>query len=121
MWILVLVCYTCQSSRTVPSGHATKVFDIYETTLRRIAYDFGPAHAVGSRQWPIALWFDAECRAIRRECRRLERKYRRINSIEDPAAWTKVVRKEHVDFRSKKNEYWTDRVNNERDTPSKLW
>jgi len=35
-------------------------------------------------------------------------------SIEDRAAWTKAVRKKHVDFQYKKNEYWTERVNNER-------
>ena len=57
-----------------PSGDATQLFETYESTLRRIADQFAPAHAVRSRQRPLAPWFDAECRAIRRDCRRLERK-----------------------------------------------
>ena len=35
--------------------------------------------------------------------------------------WTEAVCKKHVDFQSKKNGYWTEQVNNERCTPSKLW
>jgi len=104
-----------------PAGSATELFEIYDTTLRRLADQFAPAHAVRSRRRPLAPWFDAECRSVRRECRRLERKYRRTNDIDDRAAWTAATRKKHIDFRAKQNCYWTDRINSERQTPSKLW
>ena len=104
-----------------PTGNAAELFEIYDATLRRIADQFAPTHAVRSRQRPLAPWFDSECRTMRRECRRLERKYRRTKNIEDRTAWTKAVRQKHVEFRSRKNSYWTERVNGERHSPSKLW
>lgn len=105
----------------VPSGDASQLFETYETTLRRLADEYVPLHAVQSRQRPLAPWFDADCRAIRRNCRRLEQKYRRTNSIEDRAAWAEAVRNKFVEFRSKKNEYWTERITGERHMPAKLW
>ena len=104
-----------------PSASASELFDIYETTLCGIADQFAPAHSVRSRCRPLSPWFDAECRAIRRECRRLERKYRRTKTLEDRAAWTKAVRKKHADFLVKKNEYWTSRITRDRGSPVKLW
>ena len=72
-----------------PTGNAAELFEIYDATLRRIADQFAPTHAVRSRQRPLAPWFDSECRAMRRECRRLERKYSRTKNTEDRTAWTK--------------------------------
>ena len=51
---------------------AEELFAEYDTVLRSIA-DHGdqlaPAHQVCSRVRPHAPWFDAECRATRRDCR----------------------------------------------------
>ena len=66
-------------------------------------------------------WFDADCRAIRRNCRRLEWRYRRTMSAEDRVEWIKAVRQKHVDFLEKKNNYWSTRLSSESRTPSKLW
>src|SRR5208282_3355779 len=57
----------------------------------------------------------------RRNCRRLERRYRRSKSDEDRAEWTKAVRQKHIDFLSKKNDYWTHRLLMESRVPVKLW
>ena len=70
---------------------------------------------------PLSPWFDADCRAIRRNCRRLERRYRRTTSAEDRVEWIKAVRQKHVDFLEKKNNYWSTRLSSESRTPSKLW
>ena len=70
---------------------------------------------------PVSPWSDDRCRATRRECRRLERKYRRTKDVVDRAAWVAAVRRKHVDFLQRKNEYWTERIEGERHHPSKLW
>ena len=108
-------------SRPPSSSSASELFEIYNSELRRIANRFAPAHTVRSRVRPLALWFDSECRAIRRNCRRLERRYRRTKNSVDRAAWTKAVRQKHVDFSARKSQYWMERLNNERSSPSKLW
>ena len=103
------------------SAGSSELFDIYCTELRRIADLFAPEHWARSRVRPLSPWFDAECRAIRRNCRRLERRYRRSKSDEDRAEWTKAVRQKHIDFLSKKNDYWTHRLLMESRVPVKLW
>jgi Reverse transcriptase (RNA-dependent DNA polymerase) len=104
-----------------PSVGASELFDTYDSVLRNIADRFAPAHSVRCRRRLLAPWFDAECRATRRECRRLERRYRRTGDAADRAAWTHAVRRKHVDFRSKKNIYWTERIEGEQHSPRKLW
>jgi len=52
----------------VLSGDVSHLFETYESTLCRVADQFAPAHAIQSRQRPLAPWFDTEYRAIRRDC-----------------------------------------------------
>jgi len=47
-------------------------------------------------------WFDAECRAIRRNCHRLERRYRRTFNPADEAAYVAASREKHSTFEQKK-------------------
>ena len=104
-----------------PSSCSSDLFAEYDSVLRQIADQFAPDHTVQSLSRPLALWFDADCRAIRRNCRRLERTYRRTNHEDDRTAWVKAVRQKHADFQSKKNSYWTGRILQEICRPLKLW
>ena len=105
-----------------PTSTSSELFEIYDGCLRRIADRFAPEHTACSKVRPLSPWFDADCRAIRRNCRRLERcLYRRTKSAQDRAAWTAAVRQKHVDFLEKKNSYWSSRLSNESCTPSKVW
>ena len=104
-----------------PTSTSSELFEIYDGCLRRIADRFAPEHTACSKVRPLSPWFDADCRAIRRNCRRLERCYRRTKSVQDRAAWTAAVRQKHVDFLEKKNSYWSSRLSNESRTPSKVW
>lgn len=57
-----------------PPASATDVdhlFDTYHTVLLEIANQLAPLHVVRRRPGCPTPWFDAECRAQRRECRRL--------------------------------------------------
>ena len=104
-----------------PSSSSSELFTVYDTCLCRVADRFAPEHTACSKVRPLSPWFDADCRAIRRNCRRLERRYRRTKSAEDRVEWIKAVRQKHVDFLEKKNNYWSTRLSSESRTPSKLW
>ena len=110
-----------ESALANPLPSSSELFAVYDTCLRRVADRFAPEHTACSNVRPLSPWFDADCRAIRRNCRRLERRYRRTMSTEDRMEWIKAVRQKHVDFLEKKNNYWSTRLSSESRTPSKLW
>ena len=60
----------CPSSLSTQS--ADELFALYDSVLRRLADRFAPVRTVRNRVRPLSPWFDAECRAARRNCRRLE-------------------------------------------------
>ena len=107
--------------RVPSSTDATELFHVYHTVLAEIADRFAPAHTIRSRGRPLSPWFDAECRAIRRNCRMLERRYRRTQLVEDRLVWVTAIRRKHADFKKKESRYWTDRIAMDRGKPSKLW
>ena len=104
-----------------PSLSVDELFATYDKVLRDIADRLAPTHTVHSRVHPLSPWFDAECRAIRRDCRRLERRYRRSMSDIDRSKFAAALRRKHASFTAKKNKYWTERISAERGTPAKLW
>ena len=55
-------------------------------------------------------WFDAECKAQRRHCRCLERSYRHTCRQDDRRSWVKATRRRFALYRSKKEQYWKDRL-----------
>ena len=65
----------------VPSGVVSQLFKTHKITLRRLADKFTLLYAVRSRQRPLASWFNADCRVVRRNFHRLERKYRKTNRL----------------------------------------
>jgi len=112
----VLGCPSSWSSRS-----ADELFALYDSELRRLADQFAPARTVRDRVRLMSPWFDAECRATRRNCRRLERRYRRTKSDEDRSTWVAALRQKHTDFAAKKDRYWTVHIARENHNPSKLW
>ena len=76
---------------------------------------------VRTRLRPLTPWFDSECRAARHECRQLERRFRHSLHDVDRQAWISALRRKHVLFEAKKNDYWTSRVAAEGHNPRLLW
>jgi len=64
---------------------ADELFQTYDNTLRSIADQLASERTVKCRLRPLCPWFDAECRATRRNCRRLELRYRRSCDPADKA------------------------------------
>ena len=95
------------------TNRASLVLSLCESTFT--------SRTVRNRVRPLSPWFDAECRAARRNCRRLERGYRRTKCDDDRSTWVAAVRKKHVDFAFKKDRYWTARIALKNHNPSKLW
>jgi len=104
-----------------PSQSIDELFATYDKVLRDTADRLVPTHTVHSRVQPLSPWFDAECRAMRRDCRRLERRYRPSKSDIDHYKLAAALRRKHASFTVTKNKYWTERISAERGTPAKLW
>jgi len=107
----------------VPSPNTTvdELFDTYDRTLTNVADRFAPERSVPPRLRLLCPWFDAECRAIRRNCQRLERRYRKTRDAEDKAAYVAACRDKHDVFDQKKKQYWSQRINADDSSPTKLW
>jgi len=80
---------------------------MYDNTLRSIADQLAPERTVKCQLRPMCPWFDAECRANRRNCRRIERPYRRTFDPVDEAAYAAASREKHSTFEQKKKSYWS--------------
>jgi exonuclease III len=107
--------------RPPADGNVDELFQLYDSVLRQVADRLAPTHSVHCRIKPMSPWFDAECRAIRRHCRWLEKRYQRSRNLDDRDAWVQAVRRKNEDFRATKNRYWSERLQSERQTPTKLW
>jgi hypothetical protein len=98
-----------------------QLFSTYETVLRNIADQLAPP--IGLRRKPVCStpWFDAECRAKRRECRLLERRYRRTRSAADGRAWVDSTQSRFRLHRRKKEEYWLSRLESCGRSSTRIW
>ena len=108
---------------SVPDDNVTvdELYKMYNSTLREIADMFAPERTVQVRTRPMSPWFDAECRAARRQCRHAERRFRRTRTDDDKNVYIEACKKKHETLEEKRNQYWTDRVTSERTAPAKLW
>ena len=60
-----------------------ELFSTYNSVLRDVVDSLAPRHRLHLRPGRSAPWFDADCRAARRNCRRLERRHRRSYAVDD--------------------------------------
>jgi len=109
-------CQPVASDATV-----SDLFSTYETVLRQVADSLASQHALRLRTGRSAPWFDADCRAARRNCRRLERRYRRSRSADNRRSWVDTVRQRLQLYRAKKEAYWLNRLEQNRRSPPQLW
>ena len=114
----------CESDLSRPQADDVDVdqlFSMYDTVLRNVADRLAPPIAVHRKPGCSTPWFDAECRAKRRECRMLERRYRRSRSTTDCHAWVNATRARFRLLRSKKEEYWLSRLETCSRSLTKIW
>ena len=108
--------------RPVPDdADVDELFAVYDKTLREVADRIAPSHVVRRRLGRTAPWFDADCKALRRECRRLERRYRSTHSVADQRQWVDAVRHRLCVYRDKKEEYWSGRIAEHGHSSTMLW
>jgi len=100
---------------------ADELFQTYDNTLRSIADQLAPERTVKCALQLLCPWFDAECRATRRNCRRLERRYRRTRDPADKAAYVATSRDKHNTIDQKKKSCWSQHVQTDGSSPTKLW
>ena len=108
--------------RPVPAdADVDQLFATYDAVLRDVADQLAPPHVIRRRPGRPTPWFDAECRAQRRDCRRLERRVRRTNSPSDRRLWVDATRRRFRMYREKKEAYWLGRLMQCGRSSSLLW
>ena len=96
----------CESA--IPTdADAETLFGLYDSVLLELANKFAPTRTITVHQQPIAVWFDDECRRMRRLSRVLEKRYRRSGDSEDRLAWVQQERERHRIYRVKESVYWS--------------
>ena len=93
----------------------------FNTELKNIIDIVAPLHVVSSRCDANAPWFDTECRALKRICRKTERNYKLNPCSDTKSAWKIALENKSKMFSQKKNDYWTNLVQSNRNQPKKLW
>ena len=97
------------------------LFATYDRVLGEIADRVAKQHVVRCRPGRLAPWFDAGCRAARRECRRLERLYRRTKTDTDRRRWIDAAHHRFQLYRKSKEDYWLGRLNQHEKSSTLLW
>jgi len=69
-----------------------------------------PTVKVRRRVNQSTLWFDADCRAVRRRARAAERRFRRTRSDDDKRAWADKVKEMRLLYEEKNNLYWRQEI-----------
>lgn len=80
-----------------------------------------PLCKISTRQKPIAVWFDADCKQHRRRTRLAERHYRRSRELNDRLEWVARQRSLHHLYHQKESDYWENLVTQHKDNPKRLW
>ena len=114
-------CPLFKDAELISVQSVSELFSSYETVMTGIIDAFLPLRTVKTRHCPLSPWFNAECRALRRQARRLERIYRRTRSPQDRTAWIHFVRRMHSTYREREREYWEAIITRQSTEPKKLW
>ena len=76
---------------------------------------------VTCRRRPSDPWFDRECRLAKRRVRNLERKANSSGLTDSIAAWMNERRIYRNLLRSKRERFWTEKVESEKSSARQLW
>ena len=104
-----------------------ELFDLYDTTLRSLIDTHAPVKTVSIRTARTAPWYDADCRAMKKETRRLEKLYRLDKQYRKNGCavikhqWQNQFTKQRLFFQQKLKDYWTCTIDECRHDPKALW
>ena len=108
---LLLASPLCSATPpATPNTDVDELFDTYNRVLLDLANQLAPSHVIRRRPGRPTPWFDADCREHRRECHRLERRYRRTYRPDDRRRWVEATSRRFRLYRSKREEYWSNRL-----------
>src|SRR6218665_1275054 len=98
-----------------------QLFDLYSTTTTSVLDSMLPRHPVKSRIGLKSVWFDGECRQVRRRVRCAERRFRRTKNPDDRLSWIALLRSLHRLHHRKEAAYWENLVARNSKNPKRLW
>src|SRR6218665_366757 len=76
---------------------------------------------ISTRQKPIAVWFDADCKQHRHRTCLSERRYRRSREPTDRLEWVAQLRSFQRVYHQKESDYWENLVSQHKYNPIRLW
>ena len=81
------------------------LFNLYSATMTQLLNQMLPLRKVLTRHRPLAVWFDGECRRLRRRTRHYERRYRRSRNPADRCGWVAQLRSLQCLYRQKEADH----------------
>src|SRR6218665_433329 len=98
-----------------------QLFDLYSTATTSLLDSMLPRHPVKSRIGLKSVWFDSECRQVRRRVRCAERRFRLTKDHDDRLSWIALLRSLHWLYHRKEAVYWENLVARNYKNPKRLW
>ena len=95
--------------------------DLYNNEITSLLDKLIPAKDVTIRRRPSDPWFDQECRQLKHDVRRLERLACSTGTPESTAVWNSKRREYRALTRRKLEQFWREKIDAEKSTPSQLW
>jgi exonuclease III len=95
----------------------------YNSTLTNLLDTVAPItrKVCRQRQSGAHIWFDGECRRLKKEMRKLERTYRRTKLLFDCQEWKTAQTIYSEITKKKKASYWTSQLESNKKNPKALW
>jgi len=94
---------------------------LYSDMLTELLDRHCPAVKVRRKAKEKMPWYDAHCRAARRQARAAERRFRRSLREDERLRWMGLLRSMRALYEDKKTRFWRDEIAASKGDSSKLW
>jgi len=111
----------CTDMSVLQDLSADDLAEMYDTTMQSLLDKHCPAIQIQRKSAPMTPWFDADCRASRRNSRRLERRKTRTGDAADRLAWIRQLKAMHTLYEEKEQHYWRGKIEEDKGNSKKLW
>ena len=94
---------------------------LYSEVLTELLDHHCPAVKVRRKAKEKTPWYDADCRAARRQARAAERRFRRSHREDDRLTWMGLLRSMGALYEDQNTRFWREEIATSKGDSSKLW
>ena len=94
---------------------------LYSEVLTELLDRHCPAVKVRQKAKEKTPWYDADCRAARRQARAVERRFRRSHREDDRLTWMGLLRSMGALYEDQNTRFWREEIATSKGDSSKLW